>query len=161
MKLSDLHKVIQTVMGWSNDHLHAFRIGRVAYATPDRESMMFERDSRNVPLHDVIRTEKEKFFYEYDFGDGWEHTIVLEKIVPRDRELTYPRCVKGKRNCPPEDCGGPWGYANLLRILGDPAAEEHEEYTEWAGEDFDPEEFNLDLINVELQTKDYGCYPAW
>jgi hypothetical protein len=161
MKVSDLHKVIQTVMGWTNSHLHAFLIGSTNYALPDREIMTDDKDSRKVRLHEVIRREKQKFFYEYDFGDGWEHTIVLEKVLQRDANLKYPTCLAGKRNCPPEDCGGPWGYANLLKILKDPKHAQYQEYKEWIGEHFDPEEFDLDLINDELKTKDYGCHPSW
>src|SRR5512139_2098684 len=147
MKLPDLHNVIQTVMGWTNSHLHAFRIGPETYSLPDEESISDVIDYRKVRLNDVIREEKQGLVYEYDFGDGWEHTIVLEKIVPRDPKLKYPLCLAGKRSCPPEDCGGPWGYADLLRILNDPKDEEHESYKEWVGEHFNPEEFDLDFIN--------------
>ena len=161
MKFSDLHKVIQTVMGWTNTHLHAFRIGSNTYALPDKESMMRDVDSRKVRLNETIRSEGQKFLYEYDFGDGWEHTIVLEKIVPRDLKLKYPICLAGKRSCPPEDCGGPWGYGDLLKILKDPTDKQYDEYQEQVGEYFDPEEFDLPFINEQLRKKDYGCYAAW
>jgi hypothetical protein len=106
MKLPDLHKVTQTVTGWTNSHLHAFRIGSRTYALPDEESLSDFVHYRKVRVDDVIQREKQRFVYEYDFGDGWEHTIVLEKIVPGDPKLKFPTCLAGKRSCPPEDCGG-------------------------------------------------------
>jgi len=84
--------------------------------------------------------------YEYDFGDSWEHKIQLEKILPREKDVNYPRCIGGKRACPPEDCGGIWGYERLLEILKDPKHEEYEEMLEWVGGEFDPELFDADNI---------------
>jgi hypothetical protein len=161
MKLPDLHKVIQTVMGWTNSHLHAFRLGSKTYSLPDEEGLLDFIDYRKVRLNDVIHEEKQRFVYEYDFGDGWEHTIVLEKIAPRDPALKYPLCLAGKQRCPPEDCGGPWGYADLLKILRNPKDEEYQDYKEWVGEYFDPEEFDLEFINEQLRTRGYGCYSSW
>lgn len=89
--------------------------------------------------------------YEYDFGDSWEHEMLLEKILPAEPDVFYPRCLKGKRACPPEDCGGIWGYAELLEELRDEAHSEHETYLEWLGDDLDPEAFDLDEINELLQ----------
>ncbi len=157
MKLPDLHKVIQTVMGWFNSHLHQFRINGKSYTAPDEEFMSEVTDYRKIRLNAVITKEKQKFHYDYDFGDGWEHTIVLEKILPKDKNMRYPTCVDGKRNCPPEDCGGPGGYADLLEVIKDPGNEEYEEMMEWLGGIFDPEEFDIDGINEALQQSDYGC----
>ena len=86
--------------------------------------------------------EKQSANYVYDFGDDWKHKIILEKILPRENNITYPLCMKGKRACPPEDCGGPYGYEDFLKIIGDPENEEYEEMLEWVGGKFDPEYFN-------------------
>jgi hypothetical protein len=95
--------------------------------------------------------------YEYDFGDGWEHIIKLEKILTPNDKLQTPQCIAGKRNCPPEDCGGIWGYSDMLEILKQPEHKEYESYIEWLGDDFDPEYFNKDAINEMLKGKDFGC----
>lgn len=88
--------------------------------------------------------------YEYDFGDGWEHQILLEKLLPFDDAQALPICVKGKRACPPEDCGGIFGYADLLRTLADPTDPEHQEMLEWLGGPLDPEAFDIDDTNQAL-----------
>lgn len=160
--LSDFHKVIQTTMGWDNSHLHQFIKDRVFYTVryPD-DDMWDEMDNVNykkIKLSDLLKLEKEKIIYEYDFGDGWEHDVILEKILPRDNKIHYPICLKGKMSCPPEDCGGVWGYAEILDILKHPAHEEYESYIEWLGENFDPESIDIDEINEKLSKPDYGCF---
>ncbi|MBN2160544.1 MAG: plasmid pRiA4b ORF-3 family protein [Spirochaetes bacterium] len=157
MKLPDLHKVIQTVMGWYNSHLHQFRIDDAYYALPDEEDLSESTDYRKVRLNAVITKENQKFHYDYDFGDGWEHTIVLEKILPKDKNMQYPICVDGKRKCPPEDCGGPGGYEDLLETIKHPGTEEYEDMMDWLGGEFDPEEFNIDEVNDSLKQEDFGC----
>ena len=97
-----------------------------------------------------------KFIYEYDFGDGWEHTIVLEKILPKKKNQYYPICVDGERICPPEDCGGSLGYEHLLEVIKDPEHEEFDELSTWLGNNFAPEEFDIKIVNELLKTKDYG-----
>ena len=91
-----------------------------------------------------------EFRYEYDFGDGWLHTILLEKILPVGKGLSYPVCTKGKRACPPEDMGGIWRYQNFLESIDDPNHEEYSDFHEWYGEEFDPEVFSLKDVNSEL-----------
>jgi hypothetical protein len=86
----------------------------------------------------------------YDFGDGWTHDVVVEKILEPEPGVSYPRCVVGKRACPPEDCGGPWGYAELLAAIGDPTHERHEEIMDWIGDPFDPEAFDVKQVNKAL-----------
>ena len=88
--------------------------------------------------------------YEYDFGDGWNHLVTLERIREVDAETAYPRCVAGARACPPEDCGGPSGYQNLLSTLADPGHPEHEEFRRWVPKDFDPESCDVEGINAAL-----------
>ena len=156
IKLPDLHKAIQTVMGWTNSHLHQFIIDGEFYSEPDDEAFAEIIDYRKIRLKKVLTEEKQKIKYEYDFGDGWEHTIVLEKILT-DSALKYPLCVAGKRNRPPEDCGGPSGYEDLLKVISNPADEEYKEMIEWLGEGFDPERFDLEEINDLLKEVDYGC----
>ena len=93
---------------------------------------------------------KTRFTYEYDFGDSWQHEIVLEKTLEPEPRVRYPRCVEGERACPPEDCGGVWGYAELREAIADPKHESHEEMLEWIGGEFDPERFSVDEVNKEL-----------
>jgi hypothetical protein len=95
-------------------------------------------------------TKNERFDYEYDFGDGWEHRILVEKILPLEPGRAYPVCIKGRRACPPEDVGGTWGYAAFLDAIGDPEHPEHDSYLEWIGGEFDPEAFDLDEVNDAL-----------
>ncbi len=149
-KLGQLHDILQDVMGWTDSHLHAFRIGRDSYGEPNPEYNDGMKNERNVRL-DKLAEEGDKLIYEYDFGDGWEHEMLIEKILEPEIGATYPRCLAGKRACPPEDCGGPHGYMNLLDILHDPKHEEHEEMCEWLGDDFDPEHFSVEEINEVVQ----------
>jgi hypothetical protein len=110
----------------------------------------FEHDSRSVRLSDLAGRGHTRFRYDYDFGDEWEHAIEIEKTLPAEAGVRYPRCVKGERACPPEDCGGPFGYPYFLDKLQDPNHEEHDDVLEWAGGEFDPEEFDLDEVNDDL-----------
>ncbi len=137
--LSDLHLVIQESMGWYNEHLYQFIIGGTYYGEFDEYDVL---DATKVRLRDVVPGEKAKFSYEYDFGDSWMHQITVEKIFPRDPNVLYPRCIGGRRECPPEDVGGVWGYSDLLEILKDPSHPEYEEMLDWVGDDFDPEYFD-------------------
>lgn len=94
-----------------------------------------------------------------DFGDGWEHSLLVEKILPAARPLRYPVCLAGKRRCPPEDCGGPWGYQDFLEAIGNPDHERHEEFVEWIGGGFDPEEFDIEHVNRRLRSgKNFGVW---
>ncbi|MFZ4547980.1 MAG: plasmid pRiA4b ORF-3 family protein [Bacteroidales bacterium] len=159
--LPDFHKITQTAMGWTNSHLHQFVVGRAVYAEKmegDDTWDEFEKiDYAEIKVSTVLKKEKDKIKYEYDFGDGWEHDIVLEKILPDDGKIKVALCIKGKMNCPPEDCGGIWGYYDMLEILKQPKHEEYESYIEWLGEEYDPEEFDIVFVNELLQEEDYGC----
>ena len=103
----------------------------------------------NHYISEYFSLEHTKATYVYDFGDNWEHTVTLEKIVPRKKGRQYPVCLKGKRACPPEDCGGVWGYKDLLEIISDPDHEEYDEMMEWLDEDFDPEAFDAALVEFD------------
>ena len=155
--LPDLHKIIQTTMGWTNSHLHQFIKDRQFYSAPSPDDEMNSVDYRKIKISDMLKTEKDKIMYEYDFGDSWEHEIILEKILPIDSKIKYPVCLAGKMNCPPEDCGGVWGYADILEILKDKNHQEYESYIEWLGGGFDPKEFDPEIINEGLMEEDYGC----
>ncbi len=149
----ELHQIIQEVMGWYDSHLHAFDVGGLLVTDAETLVEVWEDgvDEERVRLKKHLTWEGQKIRYEYDFGDSWEHDVVLEKILAAEPNVHYPLCLKGKRACPPEDCGGIWGYADLLEALADPAHPEHEMYLEWLGEDLDPEAFDLAEINEILQ----------
>lgn len=144
------HEYIQSFMGWYNCHLHHFYKGRNLFIVPQKTDFQMGTEllSKKTLLSDMFKAEKDKLNYEYDFGDSWNHEIVLEKILEVDATKDYPLCVAGKGKCPPEDCGGVWGYADLLEILKDPKHEEYEDMCEWLdiekGSDWDPKEFNLE-----------------
>jgi hypothetical protein len=161
--LVDIHKIIQTTMGWTNSHLHQFIKDRTFYSIKYKDDFTWNEmnnidyKKKKIRLSDLLKTEKDKIIYEYDFGDGWEHEIILEKILPVDNKVKYPICMSGKMHCPPEDCGGIWGYSDLLEILKQPDHEEYESSIEWLGDDFDPEYFDKDEVNDLLKEKNFGC----
>ncbi len=159
--LSDFHKIIQTSMGWTNSHLHQFIKDQTFYTKryPDDDTWeeLDNVDYAKIKISNLLKKGKEKIVYEYDFGDSWEHDIILEKILLYDQNIKYPVCVAGKMNCPPEDCGGVWGYSDMLEILKNPDHEEYDSFIEWLGEEFDPEYFDREAINKMLLTEDYGC----
>jgi hypothetical protein len=148
--LSKLHDIVQACMGWDGYHLHAFEIGGEQYSEPDPDGMMETEDETRVKLSQVVAQGFKKFTYTYDFGDNWQHTIQVEKVLDAESGVHYPRCLAGKRACPPEDCGGPWGYQEFLEAIRDPEHEQHEDMTEWIGGEFDPEKFDLEAVNEAL-----------
>ncbi len=148
----DLHVAIQDAMGWLDYHLHEFEmVGlstglSVNIGLPDEE---FDREvlpGWRQKIADYFSLENRSADYTYDFGDGWKHKIQLEKILTREKDIIYPICINGKRACPPEDCGGIWGYEDFLEIIRDPNHEEHERMLEWIGGEFDPEHFDPQKI---------------
>ncbi|MGC8529715.1 MAG: plasmid pRiA4b ORF-3 family protein [Leptospirillia bacterium] len=160
ISLSDLHDVIQEVMGWWNSHLHEFRFKGRRYGVCDPElDMEGVIDEGTVTIKDLGLSPRGKIVYEYDFGDGWEHELLLEKILPAEGRMS-PVCLKGARSCPPEDCGGAWGYENLQKILKDPEDEEYASWKEWLPEDFDPEHFDLDSVNTILSSRKWTTLPS-
>jgi hypothetical protein len=160
--LSDFHKIIQTVMGWTNSHLHQFIKNNTFYTRKWKDDDFWDDlnnvDYKNFKISDLLKQEGEQIIYEYDFGDGWQHNIILENILLSEDETQYPICIDGKMNCPPEDCGGIWGYSNILKLLNQPDNPEHENIIDWLGEEFDPEFFDKDEVNRRLLKKDYGCF---
>lgn len=152
----DLHKIIQTLMGWWNSHLHVFESDCGAFAPVEYE-LDFAIDSRMVRLNEALSGRGQRLIYEYDLGDGWRHDVRLEKILPNDKTVSLPLCTGGARACPPEDCGGAEGYARMLRILKNPDHEEYGSFIEWLGGGFDPDFFDAEEVNSELRLPDYGC----
>lgn len=148
--LDELHDIIQLSMGWDDEHLHAFEVEGEQYASFEDADPYEYRDSRKVRLSGLAERGCHRFIYEYDFGDSWRHIVEIEKTLPPEEKAHYPRCVAGERACPPEDCGGPYGYPYFLEAIQNPKHEEHEEMLEWVGGEFDPEEFDLDEVNLEL-----------
>lgn len=154
LTLAKVHDVLQSAMGWEQSHLHEFRVGRRRYGEPDPYERGFgmenQIDERKVRLHEVLGRVGAKAVYTYDFGDSWEHGLVLEKRLPTDPSLAYPSCIGGQRACPPEDCGGLPGFYQLLEAIQDPDHEQHEELLEWVGEEYDPEAFSMETVNRAL-----------
>jgi hypothetical protein len=148
--LHKLHDIIQTCMGWTHSHLHSFEIGGEQYGEPDPDGMMETEDERKVKLSQVVARGYAKLGYTYDFGDNWEHTIQVEKTLPAERGGRYPRCIEGRRACPPEDCGGSRGYGAFLEAIQNPGHPEHKNMVEWIGGPFDPETFDIEAVNAEL-----------
>jgi hypothetical protein len=148
--LADFHIIIQVLMGWTDSHLHQFEKNETCYA-PKEFELEESKDYRKVRLNTLLKQVKEKILYEYDFGDSWIHEIILEKLLPFSALEKLPVCTGGKGNCPPEDCGGVWGYADLLEIISNPGHKEYPDMMEWIGEGFDPEYFDIDEINKMLK----------
>ena len=152
-----LHAVLQVAMGWTNSHLHHFLTREARYTDPrQNENMGFgdepDRDEASATLAQIAPRVGDQFGYEYDFGDSWEHNITVEKILPAAaaRETTA-LCLEGGRACPPEDCGGIWGYAELLKTLKNPKHPEHRTMKEWLGRPLDPETFDVAKTNLWLR----------
>jgi hypothetical protein len=140
-KLARLHDILQAAFGWWDCHLHEFEIDGVRYGVDDGEDSDPPEDERRARLRNLVKAGS-SFVYVYDFGDDWRHNVVVEKVLPAQEGATYPVCTGGRRACPPEDCGGTWGYEGFLEAISDPAHEEHDSMLEWVGGSFDPEAFD-------------------
>lgn len=138
--LDRVHAVIQAAMGWQNCHLHAFRVADVIYGPPDPDNELGHLDESKFRLGELTA---DRIFYEYDFGDSWEHEFVIEERTTAADGAIYPVCVAGEGACPPEDCGGSYGFAEFKALLTGPPSTEREEMLEWAGGEYDPSRFNL------------------
>jgi hypothetical protein len=155
IRLDELHLVIQEAMGWENAHLYEFRAGGSSWGIADEELGVDYGDgplpAKRATLGELVGgAGKKTFKYLYDFGDGWEHSIRVERLIAADPDSRYPRLLAAKRGCPPEDCGGPWGYTDYLEAITDPNHENHDEMIEWRGPGFDPEDANEAGIRKRL-----------
>jgi hypothetical protein len=144
-RLDQLHEILQAALGWENHHLHVFSFGDEEFGIPDRE--LGFSDERQVTLGELIDLGA-RFRYTYDFGDDWEHEIVVDDLLDADPDTHYPVPVAAKGACPPEDCGGSWGYANLKEILADPNHDEHQDMLEWLSLD-NASEFDAAAVTTE------------
>lgn len=155
LTLAQLHNALQIIMGWTDSHLHRFIINGQEFGRPDYEERFEDdaplRDERRVRLATFCKVVPAAFLYEYDYGDSWLHVIVVERFWPAGADVHYPTCVAGERACPPEDVGGVGGHEELLAVLADPEHEEHEAMRMWAGEDYDPESFDVEAVNQALR----------
>jgi hypothetical protein len=144
MSLAELHDVIQVAMGWTDSHLHEFEVGDVRYGTPDPDWDRDDvRDESRAKLVRVATKTNRLLRYTYDFGDDWRHDIAVEKVLAPEPGRRYPVCTGGRRACPPEDVGGPSGYPEFLQAIADPKHPDHEHWSEWIGDGFDPAGFDL------------------
>ena len=150
LRLGQLHAVLQCAMGWTDSHLHQFIHQGRYYGEPSDDDGSPMTDEDKVKLSGLLRRAKSKFVYEYDFGDGWMHDVVVEKILPKEEGVQYPRCMDGERACPPEDCGGVWGFYNMLEAVADPKHPDHTDLKDWLGGGFDPEAFTVEAVNADL-----------
>ena len=176
----NLHVAIQNAMGWTDSHLHSFSVAQkgtarpivIQFPDPENDPMFGDDslDERMEIISNYLGQAVKQFKYTYDFGDNWDHTILLEQILPRDSSAAYPQCVAGANACPPEDCGSVWGYKDLQKILKNPKHPEHKDMLDWLGLDkptqFDPAEFNASKVAFESAKKrlreyerDFGIKP--
>ena len=156
-----LHDVLQTVMGWTDSHLHQFEKSGRYWGVPEHyeDGNIDILDERQTRISDVLKAEGDSMVYIYDLGDDWRHEVVLEKILPIPDKTVRPVCLSGERHCPPEDVGGTAGYQEFLEVIFDPRHEEYEHSVRWAGgpsaltqavERFQPEEFDIKAVNANL-----------
>ena len=158
IRLDRLHLVLQAAMGWTNSHLYEIRARDVGWGIPDSDFGDGPLDAKKARLVDALEDVGTKTLkYLYDFGDGWEHTVKVERIADAVPGMAYPVLINAVGRCPPEDVGGSWGYAEFLDAVADPAHENHAEMKEWAGEPFDPK-----VVDVEALTDDVAALAkAW
>jgi hypothetical protein len=152
IKLDKLHQVLQIVMGWTDSHLHQFAIGDGQYGRPDYDGTNSIESEIGVSLKTALGG-LARFTYDYDFGDGWEHVIKVEKVFPPEIDITVPTCLDGENACPPEDVGGPPGYEDFLAALADPNHEEHQTMRNWIGGEFDPNKFDPYSVSSRIEPK--------
>jgi len=151
LRLDRLHLAIQAAMGWTNTHLYEILARDTGWGIPDPDWGDGPLDARKARLIDVLEDVGTKTLkYLYDFGDGWEHTVKVERIAAPEPGAAYPRLIEAAGRCPPEDVGGPWGYAELLAAIDDPKHERHAEFKEWISDDFDPVVVDIEWLTEEV-----------
>ena len=150
IRMSKLAEILLSAMGWSNSHLHAFTIGDQRYGMNYDDFPEGEIDEKSVTVLQALR-DVHRFTFEYDFGDSWDHEIVIEELTRSPVGLKYAVCLDGANACPPDDVGGTWGYGEFLDAMADPTHSQHATYLEWVGAHFDPSEFDLVEANARIQ----------
>ncbi len=160
--LGKLHELIQAAMGWTNSHLHQFEIAGTRYTDPRLMMNGFDDfgaiSYSGMCVSDLVakHNSKLRMGYEYDFGDGWQHEVILEKVTESEPGVRYPRCIDGERACPPEDVGGVYGFADYVAAIMNPNHSEHDVLLEWNGP-FDPAEFDVTQATRRMKKG----LPAW
>ncbi|MBI5090863.1 MAG: plasmid pRiA4b ORF-3 family protein [Candidatus Hydrogenedentes bacterium] len=149
--LARLHSILQAAMGWGNMHLHEFLVDGKLYGGPHSHHGADVKNEKTVTLTRVAPKVKSKILYTYNFSEGWQHEIIVEKISALEEGVRYPKCIDGDRSCPPEDCGGIRGYAELIDVINDPEHPDRNEMLEWVGDDFDPDDFSPNAVNIVLK----------
>jgi len=151
--LDQFHGVIQVAMGWTNSHLHQFIVGKKYYGMLNNDEMDDELETIDERLYTLAQIATHKgalVVYQYDFGDNWEHLIIVEEILPAEKK-SQPRCLDGARACPPEDVGSTCGYEDFLKAIKNPKHKEHKAMLDWAGGKFDPEALSVEAVNRTLK----------
>lgn len=146
--MADLAEILVAAMGWDNSHLHLFRVGDDEYGSADEDAPQDEIDESEVTVTEALGAH-ERFAFDYDFGDGWEHDVIVEKRSTSS--VGFAECLQGENACPPDDVGGAGGYEDFLAALADPTHEEHDDYLKWIEGSFDPSRFDLDAVNAKLR----------
>ncbi|MFP4368494.1 MAG: plasmid pRiA4b ORF-3 family protein [Bacteroidota bacterium] len=160
--LTDLHKIIQTCMGWSNKESHRFIVKARSFMAPSKAGEKMKKwdyidyEQKDVRVADILKKPRNKIAYEYDLDKSWLHDIVLEEILPFDDEFKYPMCVGGKNNTPPESFEGPEKYNKMLESLFNPDNEEYKTLQKWREKGFDPDYYNRTIVNLNLHKDNFG-----
>ncbi len=156
---SQLHTILLIVMGWDGGHLYEFLVDGIRISEPSSDDEGWGggiHDSSKIKLDSLISDSKTKIVYTYDFGDDWEHKIVLEGYHNKDETQYYPVCIDGKQCCPPEDCGGIYAFSELLKTLKNKNHPDYDDTLEWVGEDYDSEKFDIVKVNKNLRQLNSG-----
>ncbi|NNE73548.1 MAG: plasmid pRiA4b ORF-3 family protein [Acidimicrobiales bacterium] len=149
-KLPKLARLLAAAMGWEGKHRHLFHVGDLTFGPADPEEIGLI-DERRITVAQLLPTVGARLTWAYDFGDDWEHDVVVEAIDAIDAGVRYPFCLAGERACPPEDCGGAWGYGNVLAALADPGHPDHEEVVDWVPSGFDADGFDIDAVTKRVR----------
>jgi hypothetical protein len=154
LKLSKLDRVIQEAFGWTNSHLHEFRVAGERYGMTEIDGMDDDedlQDEKKFTVAKVLKASVTEFEYEYDFGDGWRHRGVVEGIMAATPYNDWPLCLTGENACPPEDVGGSGGFENFVQSMADPEDDDHFENWTWYGGPFDPKGFDVNTTNARIR----------
>jgi hypothetical protein len=148
--LDRVHRVIQLAMGWQDCHLHSFEVASVQYGQPDPDGLLEMRDEMNARLDAVVGKDG-RFVYTYDFGDWWEHQVIVDDVLVADPDERYPACLDGQGECPPEDVGGVYGYERFRAAMADPDHKDHQAMVEWYGGSIDGRDFDADRATALMR----------